>query len=140
MDQSEIAALDRAQLGAIDTEVLEAVDETTRETIEAEMQSREALFIGLGDAVIPTVLVASAAFFIETGPVVSLASIEVTVPALTAMIGTVVGLVVLLSMVLKGKAHAGLPLLNGGTILGYLFGALLVGMSLVEAVGLDTLA
>jgi len=39
-------------------------------------------------------------------------------------------------MVLKGRAHAGLPLLNGGTIGGYVLGATIAGIGLVEALGL----
>jgi len=98
---------------------------------------REALFIGLGDAVIPTVLVASAGFFApQSVPAVDLVGFPVALPALTAMVGTTVGLVILLRMVLKGRAHAGLPLLNGGTIAGYLVGALVSGLSVVQALGL----
>ncbi|MFD1587512.1 presenilin family intramembrane aspartyl protease PSH [Halorientalis brevis] len=107
--------------------------------IEADPMDRDALFIGLGDAVIPTVLVASAAFFSPAGiPTFGLAGLTVTLPALTAMLGTLVGLAVLLWMVLKGTAHAGLPLLNGGTIAGYLVGALASGIPLLEAIGLAT--
>ncbi|MFC7076382.1 presenilin family intramembrane aspartyl protease PSH [Haloarcula halophila] len=94
---------------------------------------RDALFIGLGDAVIPTVLVASAAFFAPTGVRTVLG---IPLPAMTAMLGTFVGLAILLWMVLKGRAHAGLPLLNGGTIAGYVLGATAVGIGLVEALGL----
>jgi presenilin-like A22 family membrane protease len=98
---------------------------------------REALFIGLGDAVIPTVLVASAGFFVpQSVPAVDLFGFPVALPALTAAAGTIVGLGILLRMVLKGRAHAGLPLLNGGTIAGYLVGALASGLSLVQALGL----
>jgi presenilin-like A22 family membrane protease len=100
---------------------------------------REALFIGLGDAVIPAVMVASAAFFVRDVPAVSLPGLDVPLPAATAMVGTLAGLAVLLWMVLKGRAHAGLPLLNGGAIGGYLVGALLAGLSLVEALGLSGL-
>jgi presenilin-like A22 family membrane protease len=104
---------------------------------ESDTFDREALFIGLGDAVIPTVLVASAAFFApQSVPAVELLGFPVALPALTAMVGTLVGLVILLRMVLKGRAHAGLPLLNGGTIAGYLVGALAGGLSLVQALGL----
>jgi presenilin-like A22 family membrane protease len=95
---------------------------------------REAMFIGLGDAVIPTVLVASAAFFAPDG-ITTL--IGVPLPALTAMVGTFAGLAVLLWMVLKGRAHAGLPLLNGGTIAGYVLGALVSGLTLVQALGVE---
>ena len=99
---------------------------------------RDALFIGLGDAVIPTVLVASAAFFVSGVPTLSLPGLSIPLPAGTAMLGTLVGLVVLLWMVLKGRAHAGLPLLNGGSIAGYLVGALASGIPLAEALGLAT--
>ncbi len=98
---------------------------------------RDAFFIGLGDAVMPTVLVASAAFFSPADPLVS--GLALNLPALTAMIGTLTGLVVLLWMVLKGRAHAGLPLLNGGAIGGYLIGALASGISLSQALGLGQL-
>jgi presenilin-like A22 family membrane protease len=104
---------------------------------DADPFDRDALFIGLGDAVIPTVLVASAAFFAgDTVPVVDLLLLSAPLPALTAMVGTSAGLVVLLWMVLKGRAHAGLPLLNGGTIAGYLVGAVAGGLTLVQALGL----
>jgi len=97
---------------------------------------REALFIGLGDVVIPTVLVASAGFFVRDAPAVALGGLTVPLPAAAAMVGTLAGLVVLLYMVLQGRAHAGLPLLNGGAIGGYLLGALASGLTLVEALGL----
>ena len=44
---------------------------------------------------------------------------------LSAMFGSVIGFFVLMIFVLSGRPQAGLPLLNGGAILGYLFGALL---------------
>ncbi|GAB3663302.1 presenilin family intramembrane aspartyl protease PSH [Halopiger thermotolerans] len=96
---------------------------------------RDALFIGLGDAVIPTILVASAAFFLEAGTI-SVPFIALNWAALGALAGTLAGLLVLLYMVLKGRAHAGLPLLNGGAIGGYLLGALASGVSIVTAIGL----
>ncbi|MGB9985944.1 presenilin family intramembrane aspartyl protease PSH [Salarchaeum japonicum] len=92
---------------------------------------RDALFIGLGDAVMPTILVASAAFFLDADAILG-----VPIPALTAAAGTLVGLVVLLREVLAGEAHAGLPLLNGGAILGYLVGALFAGVPLDVALGI----
>jgi presenilin-like A22 family membrane protease len=100
---------------------------------------REALFVGLGDAVIPSVLVASVAFFLRDVPAVALPGLSIPLPAATAMVGTMAGLAVLLWLVLKGRAHAGLPLLNGGAIAGYLLGAVLAGVSLVEALGLSGL-
>ncbi|MCH7661961.1 MAG: hypothetical protein IH933_15745 [Euryarchaeota archaeon] len=111
----------------------DATDESTDES--GETTGRDAFFIGLGDAVIPTVLIASAAFFVPT-PSLGVPGIALTVPALGGMIGMLVGLLVLLWMVMQGRAHAGLPLLNGGTIAGYLVGALASGLTLIEALGL----
>jgi presenilin-like A22 family membrane protease len=106
-------------------------------TDDAGPMDRDAFFIGLGDAVMPTVLVASAAFFAPSSvPTVSLLGLEAALPAVTAMVGTILGLLVLMRMVMKGRAHAGLPLLNGGAIAGYLVGALAVGIPLTQAVGL----
>ena len=100
---------------------------------------RDAFFIGLGDAVIPTVMVASAAFFLPSTLTPSLGVPglpALTLPALTAMLGTFAGLLTLLWMVLKGRPHAGLPLLNGGAIGGYLVGAVASGVPILTALGL----
>ncbi len=81
---------------------------------------REAFFMGLGDAVMPTVLVVSANVFIDhTG--------FISYPSLGAIIGTLIGFFALTILVMKGKPQAGLPFLNGGVILGYAAGALLSG-------------
>ena len=100
-----------------------------------EFAERDAFFIGLGDAVMPTVMVASAAFF-AGAPDIVLAGLTLNLPALLAMVGTMLGLVALLWLVMKGRAHAGLPLLNGGAIGGYLLGAVVSGIPLVQALGL----
>jgi presenilin-like A22 family membrane protease len=84
----------------------------------------------------PTVMVASAAFF-SPAPSLGVPAIALNLPALASLVGTLCGLVVLLWLVLKGRAHAGLPLLNGGAIGGYLLGALASGISLVSALGLE---
>ena len=136
LDPETINALDPEAVDALDPETVDALDEETREALRAARPDREALFIGLGDAIIPTVLVSSAAFFLDTDPVVHLLGIPATLPALTAMAGTLLGLVGLLWLVTRGRAHAGLPLLNGGAIGGYLLGALASGLTLVEALGL----
>lgn len=96
---------------------------------------RDVFFIGLGDAVIPAVLVASAAFF-SSAPLFGLPGLAVNGPAVGAMIGTILGLLVLLRWVLRGEAHAGLPLLNGGAIGGYLIGSVVAGIPVAEAVGI----
>lgn len=84
---------------------------------------REAFFMGLGDAVMPTILVVSAYMFIEHAGFISY-------PALGAMIGTVIGFFALGIFVMKGKPQAGLPFLNSGVILGYVVGCLLSGSPL----------
>ncbi|SEQ23620.1 presenilin family intramembrane aspartyl protease PSH [Natrinema salaciae] len=107
----------------------------TSDDAETEALERDALFIGLGDAVIPTILVASAAAFLEVDPL-AVPGLALNLPALGAAFGTIAGLLVLMYMVLEGRAHAGLPLLNGGAIGGYLLGALASGLSLATAIGL----
>ncbi len=96
---------------------------------------RGALFVGLGDAVIPTILVASAAVFVDSGAI-AVPGLTVNLAAVGAIAGTLAGLLVLLTLVLRGRPHAGLPLLNGGAIAGYLLGALASGLSLSAALGL----
>ena len=111
-----------------------AGDNGETSTDRPDAAERDVFFVGLGDAVMPAVLVASAAVFAPADSLVQ--GFALSLPALTAMIGTVCGLVVLLWLVMKGRAHAGLPLLNGGAIGGYLLGALASGISLVNALGL----
>lgn len=84
---------------------------------------KEAFFMGLGDAVMPTILVVSAYMFIDQVGAVHY-------PVLGAMIGTIVGFFVLGIFVMKGKPQAGLPFLNSGVILGYVAGSLLSGSPL----------
>lgn len=101
-----------------------------------EREEREVYFVGLGDAVIPTILVASAAVFLDA-PHLGIPGLTVTIPSLTAMAGALCGLLVLLRMVSRGKPHAGLPLLNGGAIVGYLLGVLYLGIPLSVALGMS---
>ena len=128
--------------GETESERLEADADVTDDSEDGDADAdqvveRDALFIGLGDAIVPTILVASAAFFRPGGaPLLEVPGIALTVPALGAMIGTIAGLLALLGLVLKGRAHAGLPLLNGGAIAGYLLGAAIAGITVVDALGL----
>ena len=84
----------------------------------ADGGERSAFIIGMGDMIMPAILVVSANVFIKgakLGGVINL-------PALGAIIGSVAGLVVLLHFVMSGKPQAGLPPINGGTILGFMAG------------------
>jgi len=111
-------------------------DEAAVEGEGPDVADRDAFFIGLGDAVMPTVLVASAAHFSPAAPLDIGIDLALNLPALTAMIGTFLGLFVLLRMVFAGRAHAGLPLLNGGAIGGYLVGSVAAGVPILTALGL----
>ncbi|UCH72107.1 MAG: hypothetical protein JSW62_00740 [Thermoplasmatales archaeon] len=72
-------------------------------------EKRDAFFMGLGDIVMPGMLV-----------VATFNSPELGLPvALSVMIGTLVGFAILMIFVIKGKPQAGLPLLCGGAIVGY---------------------
>ncbi len=76
-------------------------------------EEREAYFMGLGDLVMPTILIVSALVFPVAGSIA---------PVLGAFVGMMVGFSVLMGFVLKGNPQAGLPLLNGGAIIGFLAG------------------
>lgn len=88
-----------------------------------EGETREAFFMGLGDAVMPSLLVVSANVFIENG--------GISYPVLGAMLGTLAGHVILSILVMRGKPQAGLPFLNSGAILGFFAGILLSGASIL---------
>lgn len=95
------------------------------EGVRAENKSSEraAFIIGMGDLIMPAILVVSANVFIQgtkLGGIVNL-------PALGAMIGSVAGILVLLYFVMSGKPQAGLPPINGGTIIGCLVGWAVMG-------------
>jgi presenilin-like A22 family membrane protease len=84
----------------------------------ASGEEREAMFMGLGDIIIPGILVVSA--FVSLSDRVSLFGIGGNViVALLTIAGTLVGFAVLMRFVLGGNPQAGLPLLNAGAILGY---------------------
>lgn len=84
----------------------------------AKGEEREALFMGLGDVVIPCVLVVSALQFLD--PAVRVGGLGGNlVVSVATLLGALAGYTVLMTLVAKGKAHAGLPSLNGGAILGF---------------------
>jgi presenilin-like A22 family membrane protease len=94
-----------------------------------------ALFVGLGDAVMPTTLAVSAVTYLPA-PLLGVPVVALSLPALGAVLGTLAGLGVLLLAVRSGRVHAGLPPLNGGAVLGYLLGALAAGVPLTQALGI----
>ncbi|TSD15200.1 hypothetical protein DP107_04945 [Haloglomus irregulare] len=144
LDAAPAAGGSDADSGAADADDVEAEEALTDgsgasdagDADEGDDGPRDAFFIGLGDAVMPAVLVASAGFFAPVGVSSLVPGLALTLPALTAMLGTNLGLLALMYFVMQGRAHAGLPLLNGGAIGGYLAGALAAGVPLVQALGL----
>ena len=79
---------------------------------------RAAFIIGMGDMIMPAILVVSANVFLKGWRLAGM----INLPALGAIIGSVAGLSVLLYFVMSGKPQAGLPPICGGTILGFLAG------------------
>ncbi|KAA0002683.1 MAG: hypothetical protein FE048_03300 [Thermoplasmata archaeon] len=77
-------------------------------------EERDALFMGLGDVVIPGIL-ASASYFAGS-----------FVVSFFTILGSFIGFIILMTLVSKGKPQAGLPLLNGGAILGYVISSYLL--------------
>ena len=80
-------------------------------------KSKEALFMGLGDIIFPGMLVLSAVQWLDSDNSFAI--------AMFALVGSLIGYFVLMTYVARGKAQAGLPLLNGGAIVGYLIGGLI---------------
>jgi len=102
------------------------INETRRlkEQIE-EKKEREAFFMGLGDIVMPGILVVAVYY---------LGGFAFPV-AIGTIIGTLIGFFLLMRVVFTGNPQAGLPLLCGGAIAGYIITSLLyhgtlIGMSL----------
>jgi presenilin-like A22 family membrane protease len=99
------------------------VQEAPRERVVAK--SSDAMLMGLGDVIFPGMLVLSTLQYVggDNGFIM----------AMTTLVGSLIGYSVLMYYVGKGQAQAGLPLLNGGAILGYIVGGLLtIGMAMFQ--------
>jgi len=107
------------------TELMEAELVDRQERMKPKKKTRDALFMGLGDVIFPGMLVISAISFLpDWGPEIwnpygtfYMAQIVV---AIGTLIGGLVGYVLLMTFVAQGNPQPGLPLLNGGAILGYI--------------------
>ena len=101
----------------------DAVEQVPRERVVAK--SSDAMLMGLGDVIFPGMLVLSTLQYVggDNGFIM----------AMTTLVGSLIGYSVLMYYVGKGQAQAGLPLLNGGAILGYIVGGLLtIGMAMFQ--------
>lgn len=94
----------------------------------AEGKEREAMFMGLGDIIIPGVLVVSTFTFLpEVLGEVTVAGIPGNwIVSLATLAGAVGGFWALMWFVWKGRPQAGLPLLNSGAFLGYAISVLAI--------------
>lgn len=80
-------------------------------------EERDAFFMGLGDVIMPGILVVSTFHNLTSNglPI-----------ALSVMLGTILGFMLLMASVIKGKPQAGLPYLCSGAIMGYLVSSYLL--------------
>jgi len=83
-----------------------------------EDEERDAFFMGLGDIVMPGILVAAVYKNIPQPEGLTI--------AFSVIIGTLIGFSILMTYVMRGKPQAGLPCLCGGAILGYLISSYLL--------------
>lgn len=93
----------------------------------AEGKEREAMFMGLGDIIVPGILVVSAFTYLQ--PSASFPTGDFTkalIVSMATLAGVLTGFILLMRYVLRGKPQAGLPLLNGGAIAGYILGYYLI--------------
>ena len=91
-----------------------AAEDTPKQVVKRK-KPKEAMFMGLGDVIFPGMLVISCVNYIsDHGLAVGI----------SALIGGLIGYLVLMGYVASGRPQAGLPLLNGGAILGYIVGGL----------------
>lgn len=89
------------------------------------VEERAAMFMGLGDIVIPGTLVVSAFVWLPAFPTVLGVGADLWA-AIGALLGSLVGYAVLMRFVMGGNPQAGLPLLNGGALAGYCVAYLLL--------------
>lgn len=87
---------------------------------QPKKQGKDAMFMGLGDVIFPGMLVLSSAQYLDGSEGFQI--------AMMTLLGGLLGYFALMTYVARGRAQAGLPLLNGGAILGYLVGGLVTGV------------
>ncbi|MCI4367974.1 MAG: hypothetical protein L3K09_00185 [Thermoplasmata archaeon] len=102
---------------------------TFTEQRAAPVAEREAMFMGLGDVVFPGILVVSSFVWLPTSHGVGGIGGNLLV-AFGSLLGALLGFSALMRLVGGGNPQAGLPLLNGGVIGGYIVSFLIVYHSL----------
>ena len=114
---------ERTTVHDVEEDVEEVEREVPRERVVAK--SNDAMLMGLGDVIFPGMLVLSTLQYISGD--------NGLIMAMTTLVGSLIGYSILMYYVGKGQAQAGLPLLNGGAILGYIVGGLFtIGMAMFQ--------
>lgn len=90
-------------------------------TGKTQKSTQEAMFMGLGDVIFPGMLVISAMTWLA--PIGG--EENAILVALGTMVGGLLGYFALMTYVARGRPQAGLPLLNGGSILGFVLASLI---------------
>ena len=80
-------------------------------------EERDAFFMGLGDIIMPGILVVSTFYNLTSNGFLV---------AISVILGTLFGFVILMTFVRKGKPQAGLPFLCSGALLGYFISSYLL--------------
>ncbi|HKM41546.1 MAG TPA: presenilin family intramembrane aspartyl protease PSH [Methanocorpusculum sp.] len=93
--------------------------------IQQPGRERGAYMIGMGDMIMPAILVVSAQVYAGGEGVLSV--LGLSLPALGAIIGGITGFMILMVPVNTGKPQPGLPLINGCAIIGFLVCCLITG-------------
>ncbi len=116
---------ERAPLGDSDVEPSTEIQSSSQPRERVIKKSNDAMLMGLGDVIFPGMLVLSTLQYIGGD--------DGWIMAITTLVGSLVGYSILMWYVGQGKAQAGLPLLNGGAILGYVLGGLMtIGMAMFQ--------
>ena len=84
-------------------------------SIQSRKEERSAYMLGLGDVIFPGVLIVSAQVYAG-----GITVLGITLPALGALLGAVLGMLLLALPMRSGKPQPGLPLINGCAILGFI--------------------
>ena len=114
---SDYSLIEETEQAKRSNETIISEDKQARVKPKKAKKNSEAMFMGLGDVIFPGMLVLSAMQWLDPSVAFSV--------AMTTLVGGLMGYLALMTYVARGKAQAGLPLLNGGAILGYLIGGLL---------------
>ena len=91
-------------------------------------KNKEAMFMGLGDVIFHGMLVLSSVEWLDSDYGFKI--------AMFTLFGGLIGYFTLMTYVARGKAQAGLPLLNGGAIFGYFIGGLIFAGTAIFELGI----